>query len=164
MRWDYLDPERKIALVDGDRTWLYLEEDEQLLLGRLEEQGELLPRLLTGEGRIGEEFTASVLEAPPSPGRGAYRLLLVPPGAEEAFVHVVLLLRPPRFAIEGAEVLDAAGNRVFYRFFDLRRNHRLPAGVFHFDPPEGTLVLGEEQHGGVQNGPDSTRIPPREAD
>lgn len=143
MRWDYLDPERKVAIVDGERTWLYLEEDEQLILGRLEEQGELLPRLLAGEGRIAQEFEAEVLEVPRRPGGGAYQVQLVPRGGDEAFERVVLALRPPRFAIEVVEVLDAAGNRVFYRFFDLRRNRGLPDGLFRFVPPEGTTVLGE---------------------
>jgi len=143
MRWDYLDPERKIALVDGELTWLYLEEEEQVVLGRLDEQGALLPRLLAGEGRIAEEFEASVLAEPRGNGPGAYQLQLVPRGGDEAFQNVVLVLRPPRFAIEAVEVLDAAGNRVFYRFFDLRRNRGLPEGLFRFVAPEGTLVMGE---------------------
>lgn len=143
MRWDYLDPERKVAIVDGDRTWLFLEEDEQLILGRLEEQGELLPRLLAGAGRIAEEFDASVLAGPRREGGGLYQVQLVPRGGDEAFEHVVLALRPPRFAIEVVELLDAAGNRVFYRFFDLRRNRGLPEGLFGFAAPEGTSVMGE---------------------
>jgi outer membrane lipoprotein carrier protein len=143
MRWDYLDPERKVALVDGDRTWLYLEEEEQLLLGRLDEQGDLLPRLLAGEGRVTEDFEVSLLKAPDKPGSGPYRLRLVPRGVDPGFEHVVLVLRPPRFAIEAAEVLDAAGNRIVYRFSDLRRNRGLSAGLFQLDPPEGTLITGE---------------------
>ena len=143
MRWDYLDPERKVAIVDGERTWLYLEEDEQLILGRMEEQGDLLPRLLAGEGRIAEEFEATLLAGPRRAGGGAYQLQLVPRGGDHAFENVVLVLRPPRFAIEAAEVLDAAGNRVFYRFFDLRRNRGLPEDLFRFTAPQDTAVMGE---------------------
>jgi outer membrane lipoprotein carrier protein len=143
MRWDYLDPERKVALVDGGRTWLYLEEDEQLILGRLADQGELLPRLLTGGEPIGSSFDAEVLAAPRRPRKGIYQIKLVPRGGHEAFEHVVLALQAPRFAIEAAEVLDAAGNRVYYRFFDLRRNGGLDEELFRFEPPDGTSVLGE---------------------
>jgi len=142
MRWDYLDPERKVAIVDGDRTWLYLEEDEQMILGRLEGQGDLLPRLLAGEGRIADEFEASVLAGPRRTGGGAYQLQLVPRGGDQAFESVVLVLRPPRFAIEAVEVLDPAGNRVFYRFLDLRRNRGVPEELFRFAPPQGTLLMG----------------------
>jgi outer membrane lipoprotein carrier protein len=142
MRWDYREPERKIAIVDGDSTWLFLEEDEQLILGRLEEQGELLPRLLAGKGRITDEFEASVMAEPRRAGGGAYQLQLVPVGGDQAFESVVVVLRPPRFAIEAVEVFDAAGNRVFYRFSELRRNRGLPEGLFEFVPPEGTSVMG----------------------
>jgi outer membrane lipoprotein-sorting protein len=142
MRWDYTDPERKVAIVDGDRTWLFLEEEEELILGRLEDQGELLPGLLAGGGRIEERFEVSVLAEPRRGGGGAYQLLLVPRGGDQAFENVVVVLRPPRYAIEALEVLDAAGNRVFYRFYDLRRNRGLSDRLFLFSPPEGTSVIG----------------------
>ena len=143
MRWDYLEPERKSALVDGDRTWLYLEDEAELMLGRLGDQGELFPRLLTGEGRLSESFDAQILSLPRRQGRGVYQLQLVPKGGDEAFENVVLLLRPPEFSIEAAEVLDATGNRITYRFTGMERNGDLPEGLFRLDPPEGTLVMGE---------------------
>lgn len=136
MRWDYLKPERKTALLDGGLTWLYLEEEREMIEGRLEDDSELLPVLLTGEGRIAERFTASLLDGPD------YRLRLVPRGEGEPFAEVVLQLSRAEFAIEAAEVLDAAGNRMVYRFTDLRRNRGLPQGIFLFEPPPGTSVLG----------------------
>lgn len=134
MRWDYLKPERKIALLDAGKTTLYLEAEQEIILGRLDEASDLLPELLAGEGRIAERFSASVA--------GANRLRLVPLGEEEQFEEVLLVLRPPEFAIEAAEVLDAAGNRMQYRFSALRRNKGLARGTFLFEPPAGTSVLG----------------------
>jgi outer membrane lipoprotein carrier protein len=134
MRWDYLKPERKIALLDAGKTTLYLEAEEEIILGRLDEASELLPELLTGEGRIADRFSASVV--------GANRLRLAPLGEAEPFEEVLLLLRPPEFAIEAAEVLDAAGNRMEYRFSALRRNKGLARATFLFEPPAGTSVLG----------------------
>ena len=98
--------------------------------------------MLSGDGVIAEEFDVTVLEEPSAQKEGVRRLQLVPRGEDESFEHVVLVLRPPRFAVEAAEVLDAAGNLVSYRFFGLRRNRKLPAGLFDFEPPEGTLVSG----------------------
>lgn len=143
MRWDYIDPERKVALVDGELTWLWVEEEGQMMLGRLGEQGELLPRLLAGEGRLADSFDVSVASYPSRPAKGEYLVELVPKGGDEAFEHVVLQVRPPDFAIEAAEVLDAAGNRILYRFHDLRRNRPITDEQFRFEPPEGTLILGE---------------------
>jgi outer membrane lipoprotein carrier protein len=141
MRWDYLEPERKVALVEGDSTRLYLAEDRQLWRGRLSDAEGYLPELLASERRLAElfrpELASSVRE-----GRGeVYRLRLVPRQASEAFEQVELTLRPPEFAIEAVELLDAAGNRVRYRFRDLRRNRGVPASAFVFEPPSGTEIM-----------------------
>jgi len=141
MRWDYLRPESKVAIVDDLRTWLYLEEDEQLMLGRLEEGTELLPRLLAGDQRIDELFEAVREEVQAS--KGPYRLRLVPKDSSDALEQVVLTLRRSSFAIQTAEVTDAAGNRVDYRFSGLKRNRGLRDDLFRLEPPVGTEILGE---------------------
>lgn len=140
MRWDYLDPERKVALIDGDRTRVYLEEDRQLWEGRLDESNALLLTLLAGSRPIDEMFEASLLERPTS-ARDVYRLRLVPLGDADAFREIVVSLRPPRFALREVEVLDGAGNRMRYRFSEIRRNRGLDASVFHFEPPAGTEIV-----------------------
>ena len=143
MRWDYVDPERKVAIVDGERTTLFLEEDLQLMLGRLEGEGDLLPALLAGEGRLASLFEASLVPTEESEKRGSHRLLLVPRRPGEVFENVELALGRRDFGIIAAVVLDAGGNRLFYRFFELERNRELPPGVFSFEPPEGTAISGE---------------------
>ena len=60
---------------------------------------------------------------------------------EETFRHVVLTLRSPEFALEGAEVLDGAGNLMRYRFTELERNAGLSEALFHFEAPPGTEVV-----------------------
>jgi len=141
MRWDYTDPERKVALLDGDRTTLWIEEDEQVILGRLGADSDLLPRLLVGDGRIDELFEVSA--ARPGEDGGLYHLRLVPRRASDTLEEVVLWVRPPACSIEGAEVLDSAGNRIEYRFSGLRRNRGIPEQRFRFAPPAGAEVLGE---------------------
>ena len=66
MRWDYLEPEKKVALIHGDSTRLYLEEDQQLWEGRLE-SGSLLTMLLADAQPIATLFDAELLD---TPGRG----------------------------------------------------------------------------------------------
>ncbi len=140
MRWDYLEPEKKVALIHGDSTRLYLEEEHQLWEGRLQ-SGSLLAMLLADARPIDTLFEAELLDTPGRGEKGAYRLQLVPRADPESFREVVLTLRPPRFAIDAVEVLDAAGNRMLYRFFDLRRNGGLSSSVFHFEPPPGTEIV-----------------------
>jgi outer membrane lipoprotein carrier protein len=143
IRWDYLDPDRKIALLIGDRTELYLEEERALYRGRLTADQGLFPRLLSGRDRV-EAFFAASLVGMPSPGaNGLVRLKLVPKGDRAAVTEVTLALRPPSFGIEGAEVLDETGNRTTYTFSKVRRNKPLPDGLFAFEPPPGTQVENE---------------------
>ncbi len=142
MRFDYREPEQKVAIVDGQRTSLYLPTDHQLVLGRLGREGELLPILLAGRRPLAEIFVAS-LEEPQSDGR--YRLVLSPHGSSASVERVVVTLASPAFAIEAVQVQDAAGNRMDYTFGGMRRNAGLPRGAFRFEPPPGTDVSGSQE-------------------
>ena len=140
MRWDYTDPEVKIALIDGDRTWLYLAEEEQLWEGRLDEADSLLPTLMAGDEPLANLFSVA-LETTSKRRRGTYRLLLSPQNATETFQEVVLTLRAPEFALEEVEVLDPAGNRMRYQFTQIERNRGLPPAAFRFEAPAGTEIV-----------------------
>lgn len=140
MRWDYSDPEVKIALLDGDRTWLYLAEEEQLWEGRLDEADSLLPTLMAGDQPLASLFLFS-LESKPKSRRGSYRLRLSPRSTTETFEEVILTLRAPEFALEDVEVLDPAGNRMHYRFTEIERNRGLPPAAFQFEAPAGTEIV-----------------------
>jgi outer membrane lipoprotein carrier protein len=143
LRWDYLDPEKKIALLLGDRTALYLEDERLMSRGRLSGEQGLFPRLLAGHDRVDEFFMASLVATPSTGGHGSYRLRLVPKGDRGALGAGTLTLRPPVFLIEGAELLDETGNRTTYAFSNVRRNRPLPEGLFAFEPPPGTEVVDE---------------------
>jgi outer membrane lipoprotein carrier protein len=143
IRWDYREPEKKIAILVGDRTWLYLAEDRQMTRGRLASEQGLFPRLLAGRERVEELFDASLVATPESGGKGAYLLRLVPKGDSRAAGVVTLTLRPPAFSIEAADLVDEAGNRTTYAFSDVKRNRGVPTGAFAFEPPPGTEVIDE---------------------
>jgi outer membrane lipoprotein carrier protein len=143
LRWDYLEPEKKIALLLGDRTALYLEEDRLFSRGRLTSEQGLFPRLLAGQDRVDALFATRLVTTPTTGGQGVYRLKLVPRGAHAAMTEVTLTVRPPEFRIEGAELLDETGNRTTYAFTNVKRNLPLPEGLFAFEPPPGTEVVDE---------------------
>src|SRR5260221_5494070 len=80
IRWDYLDPERKVALLIGDRTALYVEEERQMTRGRLTAEQGLFPRLLAGRDRLLDLFAATFVATPPAGGRGSDRRRPMPKG------------------------------------------------------------------------------------
>ena len=144
MRWDYSEPDPKIAIVVGQETLLYLPEDRQLLRGRLGDAQSTLTDLLTSGGRIAELFEASAVDRAAGDARTTRRLRLVPRRGSGSVEEVVLLLDERRFEILGADVLDAAGNRVAYRFPSWRRNQPISPGLFAFEPPPGTEIIDQE--------------------
>jgi outer membrane lipoprotein carrier protein len=148
MRWDYLEPEVKVALLDGERTWLYLAEDQQLWESSLSEADSLLPRLLAGDRPLAELFEVATV-ASESAGDRALRLRLTPRGAEASLEEIVLILRDPsRVELHEVEVLDATGNRLLYRFTALERNRGLPEDTFEFVPPPGTEIVTDRPGAG----------------
>ena len=143
LRWDYLEPDRKVALLIGDRTELYLEDDRQFIRGRLSPEHGLFPRLLAGSDRLVDLFDATVTATPAADGNGSYRLKLVAKERSGAVTQVTLTLRPKVFSIEAAEILDESGNETTYVFSDVRRNRKLRGDTFAFTPPPGTEVIDE---------------------
>ena len=49
LRFDYRDPETKVAVVSGDETLLWIEADDHTVRGRLDRDNDLLVTLLAGE-------------------------------------------------------------------------------------------------------------------
>lgn len=143
LRWDYTHPESKTAILIGDRTFLYLAEDRQLIRGHLSADQASLPGLLAGSGKIADAFDAAMISPAGSGKAAAKRIRLVPRRRPDGFSEVVLTVLPPDFAIEAAEVTDAAGNRTSYRFRSVRRNRGVPAGTFAFEPPPGTEITDQ---------------------
>lgn len=142
MRWEYEDPEHKVAIIDRGRTLLYLAEDRQMILGRLEGDGDLLPRLLGAERPLRELFAFGLEATPELGGEGSWRLRLRPRTQTEAVQSVLLTLDGDSYAILAARVLDPAGNSVLYEFSDQRRNRGIEGSPFEFAPPAGTEILG----------------------
>ena len=143
VRWDYLSPEKKIALLLGERTAVYLEEERQLIRGRLTAEQGLFPRLLAGRDRVEDLFSTSLVAGEPTGRSGSFRLRLAPKGDQAETAQVTLTLRSPAFSIDAAELVDEVGNRTTYVFSDVRRNRTLPDGLFAFEPPPGTEIVDE---------------------
>lgn len=141
MRWDYDDPDPKVALVRGDRTLLYLPEERQLVVGRLSDVEGILPALLAGNRPLRDLFHASVVERGDGERGGGWTLRLAPRRASAGVRAVLLALHPRDHGVVAAEVVDSSGGRTEYIFRRVRRNRAMDPEVFEFTPPEGTEVV-----------------------
>ncbi|MDH3627079.1 MAG: outer membrane lipoprotein carrier protein LolA [Acidobacteriota bacterium] len=143
MRWEYRDPEYKLALVVDRRTWLYLQEDQQLILGLLDDEASLLPRLLASETRLQSLFVATPMDL--LEGDDGLGILLLPSGVDEAFEEVRLVLDPRTFAVREARITDSGGNRMLYTFEGWEPDPGSSDPQFRFEPPAGTEVVGSHE-------------------
>ena len=133
LRFDYRSPETKVVVVDGSETLLWIEADDYTERGTVDSQPDLLVALLTGELPLRDLFVPELDLEPVRRGRA--RLRLVPILEGEAFTELFLTLPSDGAGLDAVEVLDAAGNRMHYRFPRLRRNTGVPAELFSFTPP-----------------------------
>lgn len=134
LRFDYRRPETKVAVVNGTETLIWIEADAYAERGRLDRQNNLLVALLIGDRPLRELFVPQIDAEPVR--RGRVRLRLVPILEEEAFTELILTVPEDGAGLDAVEVLDAAGNRMLYRFPRLRRNTGVSADLFDFTPPE----------------------------
>jgi outer membrane lipoprotein carrier protein len=146
MRWDYRQPEKKLALTDGTWTWLYLPADRQVIRGRLERLREdsAVSLLLSGSLRLDEAFkvvTAGLA------GDGI-RLALLPQQESEAIASVDLHATAAGQVL-AFTVVDPSGNRVSWRFHELRLDPRVDPARFLFEVPAGVEIQDLEDAGGA---------------
>ena len=134
LRFDYHRPETKVAVVNGTETLMWIEADAYTERGTLDGQNNLLVALLIGDRPLRELFVPGIDVEPVR--RGKARLRLVPILEDEAFTELILTVPEDGAGLDAVEVLDAAGNRMLYRFPRLRRNTGVPADLFDFTPPE----------------------------
>jgi len=146
MRWDYLDPERKLYLSDGERLYSYLPEDRQVIIGRLPAGNEATtPALfLAGAGDFVDDFTAAydtVRDPPPE----SYVLRLTPTRPERDFEFLTLVIDARSLAITQLISRDLQGGLSTFVFSNLLENMGLSDNLFIFDIPGGTDVIDSTQ-------------------
>ena len=133
LRFDYRSTENKVFVVNGTDTLLWIEADDYTERGMLDSENDLLVALLIGEVPLRELFLPGIDLEPVRRGRA--RLRLAPVLEDEAFTELILTLPDDGAGLDAVEVLDAAGNRMLYRFPRLRRNTGVAAEIFRFTPP-----------------------------
>jgi outer membrane lipoprotein carrier protein len=139
MRWDYRRPPGKVAVADGTRTWLYLPEDRQVLVGSLQASGRKqgIGILLADRIDLVAEFKAEW--GVPKDRRQPPLLLLRPLSPDAEYDHLLLETDAGGFPVR-LSIIDAMGGSVTYRFSDLRFDGPIDPSVFRFTPPQGVDV------------------------
>lgn len=141
MRWDYRDPDH-LFLIDGHNVWTYVPGDGVAQRTAVKDSADLRTplRFLLGHTDLAQELTDTgygeldplepgdlVLHGRPVQLAGLYR---------EIWLEVA-----PDFSIRRIVFASVEGGTTDIRLHDAQANIKLPAGLFHFQPPPGVQVV-----------------------
>lgn len=138
-RLEYNKPYHQIYVADGHKIWSYDEDLEQVTV---KPQNGMLANtpamLLSNPRKLDQSFNVKAL------GRreGMTWFQLTPKRKDANFERIALA-----FGTKDLKVMvlqDTLGQTTRLEFSDVQYNHPIPAKTFHFVPPKGVDVIGEQ--------------------
>lgn len=139
MRWDYLEPERQVILLNGGMLSIYTPEINQLLEQPVADvyRSRHPMAFLAGQGKIKELFWVRVEPISGNPGGAAWRLVLTPKEENPQLKELRLDVAKPTYDIVRSVIVDHFGNLTDIRYNAIRINRGLDETVFTLKLPPG---------------------------
>ena len=142
MRWEYVQPERKLFVADGRRFYAYVPADKQVIVSTIaaDDTASTPVLFLAGKGNLTRDFTVSsttVEGAPP----GTTALRLVPKRREQEYDWLALVVDQATLGLRMLVAGDSQGGTSSFTFTGLRENVGLTDASFTFKIPRGTDVI-----------------------
>ena len=146
MRWDYSEPSKQQIFVEGERFVYYVPEHKQVIRSRVGGQSDShLPlRLLSGTGRLDQDFQISFEEGSSSSSQKSISLRLIPK-KEMALTKIVLTVNPSPeidgLMIQKVALYEKNGNISTSSFEKIQVNKGVSDDLFIFTIPKGIEVI-----------------------
>ena len=140
MRWSYANPEQKLFVFDGSRSWFYVPDDKQVTVANIDDRRRAeLPFLLIGDAAArGRHFVVQEKK------RGAKITTTLQPRSASALIRQVAIVSDAAtHRIDSIEYSDREGNRTVFTFSGYHPA-RTTADTFRFSPPAGVQVVNAE--------------------
>jgi chaperone LolA len=139
-RWAYEKPHQQLLVSDGTHLWIYDPDLQQVTVKRIDQAISSTPAaLLAGKDDITQLFT--LRDAGAKDGLAWVEAL--PKAKDTGFDRVRLGMDGKTLA--AMELFDQLGGHTVLRFADLKANVAVPPDTFHFTPPQGADVIGEDK-------------------
>lgn len=147
MRWDYDVPEKKIFLTNKKEVLLYLPEENQLNRTpvKASEDYRVPFRLLLSRfdlKKVFHKFEDANHKFKHSPQDRV--IIAYPKHAKKLGYQHVAIEFDPQLNIRRLVIVYADNTVMKFRFSHIRRNPKLSASLFEFDPPPGTEVINHK--------------------
>ena len=136
MLFEYLNPDKKLFIADGDNYYFYVPRDKQVMVQNQVGDKRATARILA-EGRLLDHFNC-VGEEKDALGR---KLILVPKDEKDANVTRIAVVLDAQLRLLALEIQDAEGSTSRLVFDGFRENVGLKDSEFRFDVPRGVEVI-----------------------
>jgi outer membrane lipoprotein carrier protein len=139
MRWEYDSPKGKLAVADGEKSYLYLPEENQVFEQPLAGEGgaPLALQILSGHLEVLDAFECQRAYA--LAGETVYHL--EPKHADEGITGLEISLADDSGLVTRVFFKDAIGNEVLLSLSEIQAPVKLDPGLFRFTPPKGARIL-----------------------
>jgi outer membrane lipoprotein carrier protein len=139
MRWLYSKPEKKEFVSDGQKMYLYIPQDRQVIVNDVSGDSASTSSLfLAGKGDISRDFTAAYVD---SPVPGTLALKLTPRRRQPDYDYLVVAVDPASLQIRGLLTRDPQGGDSTLTFTNLKENQGISDKEFAFRIPRGVDVV-----------------------
>jgi len=132
LRWNYLVPEKKIFLLQGDAYQFLLAEEGQLLRGRIGRQNEQLIWQILFDDRVDRPVTIDKKET-----------VITIQGREDDFFSQLEVHVNRRYLPERVVQTDVAGLKTIYQFSHYQERLPLKSAALRFDIPAGVEIIDQ---------------------
>jgi outer membrane lipoprotein carrier protein len=143
MLWLYEKPHTKTLIVNTEKSWLYLPEDNVVYLRRTDQliRSTAAVRLLSGLGSIQHDFRIQFLKSEQVDEHGNYVLLLTPKATNAGFIKAHIDIEGNSYNIVQIWFEDDLGNSTRVILTNIKLNQNLSDRTFLFVPPAGVEVF-----------------------
>ncbi len=144
MRWDYLAPEPKQFISDGQRIYFYVPADRQVRVSPMpaDDRAPTPILFLAGRGNLLRDFRVEET-TPPAGATGVRALRLEPTQPEPEYSSLTLVVATTTFQLRQLVVVDTQGGSSTFTFRNLRENTGVPDNRFTFRIPRGVDVINQ---------------------
>ncbi len=137
MRWEYLSPERKLFIADGEKTYFYLEEEKQLMVSGFNIEESSSPLLFfLGRGDIRSRFSSSLIN-----GEEGVFVKLIPVNPDPEIEEMVLDIDEATSLIRRIVVRDPIGQQNEYVLTNMHKNVHISNDQFKIRVPGDVEII-----------------------
>ena len=143
MLWNYSRPKAKKLVINSRKAWLYLPDEKVAYVQDADYifRSKVLIKLLSGLGKLKDDFTITYAQPQASDKKGNYLLILTPLEKIPSLNPFQITIDRSTFLILQVSFEDTLGNLTVVKFSNIAVNTRLSDKIFQFQPPAGVSIF-----------------------